>query len=71
LASIGQSKEYKTALLIAEENPFQVQYFETSVKEKSHRFNEEKWPILREDLGKKVSAPRVQKGRTRNFYYFE
>ena len=66
------SGEKNTFVVIVEENPLKVNYFLTSVKGKSYRLDEEiAWPILRKDLEKKVSAPRVEEGRTRTFYHFE
>ena len=57
---------------IETEHPLSVKYFQPSVKGEYHRLNDTVYEILPEDLGKKISAPKIKNsGKFRQFYKFE
>ena len=59
-------------VIIETENPISVKYFQPSVKGEYHRLNDTVYEILTEDLGKKISAPKIKNlGKFRQFYQFE
>ena len=59
-------------VVIETENPLSVKYFQPSVKGEFHRLNDTVYEILAEDLGKKISAPKIKNsGKFRQFYEFE
>ena len=58
-------------VVIETETPLSVKYFQPSVKE-YHRLNDAVYEILVEDLGNKVSAPKIKSmGKFRQFFEFE
>ena len=59
-------------VVIETENPLSVKYFQPSVKGEFHRLNDTVYEILAEDLGKKISPPKIKNsGKFRQFYEFE
>ena len=70
--TIKAGKDSFLYAIIESKTPLSVQYFAPSVKEKCHIFNDPIFPVLVEDLGKKISPPEIKKlGKYRKFYYFE
>ena len=47
--------------IIASENPLSVQYFEPRVKGKCHSLNKNIFPVFPQDMGEKVSPPKIVK----------
>ena len=67
--------EQNLFVIIENSNPLKVKYFKptvpTTVKGGKHRLDDYVYDVLVEDLDEKISAPKVQIGRTRNFYEFK
>ena len=62
--SYGFDKSRNTQFLysiIASENSLSVQHFEPRVKEKCHSLNKDIFPVFPQDMGEKVSPPKIVK----------
>ena len=59
-------------VIIENENPLAVQYFQRTDTERYHRFNPKIWEILVKELSEKITAPKiVTASKVRQYYDFK